>query len=66
MKDIEADKISMDVSFKILNFDSLDYIEIQVFILDLYRINISDELFIRHEISTLEQLVSYVVSEISQ
>lgn len=66
MKDIQADKISMVVSFESLNFDSLDYVEIQVFILDLYRINISDELFIRHEISTLEQLVNYVVSEISQ
>lgn len=66
MKDIEADKISMGVSFKNLNFDSLDYVEIQVFILDLYRVNISEELFIRHEISTLEQLVNYVVSEIRQ
>lgn len=66
MKDIEADKISMDTSFEILNFDSLDYVEIQVFILDLYHVSISDELFVQHEINTLEQLVNYVVSQISQ
>lgn len=66
MKDIEADKISMGISFENLNFDSLDYVEIQVFILDLYHISISDELFVQHEINTLEQLVNYVVSKISQ
>lgn len=66
MKDIDSESVSMDSSFSFLSFDSLDYVEIQVFILDSYRVSISDELFAHHEIATLEQLVKYVTSNINQ
>ncbi|ETS30835.1 hypothetical protein BB987_03105 [Photorhabdus temperata] len=64
MKDIEETEITPESSFVSLKFDSLDYVEIQVFILEIYRISIKAELFSNHSILTLNELTHYVKSQL--
>ncbi|MEK9496949.1 phosphopantetheine-binding protein [Photorhabdus sp. P32] len=64
MKDIEEEEITPESSFVSLEFDSLDYVEIQVFILEVYGISIKAELFSNHSILTLNELTDYVKSKL--
>ncbi|MBS9437173.1 acyl carrier protein [Photorhabdus noenieputensis] len=64
MKDIEEEEITPESSFISLKFDSLDYVEIQVFVLEVYGISIKAELFSNHSILTLNELTDYVKSKL--
>nr|WP_241389456.1 MULTISPECIES: hypothetical protein [Serratia]ULG12131.1 hypothetical protein D1p2_00017 [Serratia entomophila]ULG12328.1 hypothetical protein M3p_00030 [Serratia entomophila]ULG12350.1 hypothetical protein M3p_00054 [Serratia entomophila]ULG15958.1 hypothetical protein 591p_00107 [Serratia proteamaculans]ULG18444.1 hypothetical protein Man4p_00127 [Serratia proteamaculans] len=64
MKDVDKELITRDSSFLSLNFDSLDYVEIQVFTLDCYGVRVDDKLFAKHKIISIEQLVNHVKSNI--
>ncbi|MER2471667.1 acyl carrier protein [Photorhabdus laumondii] len=64
MKDIEEEEITPESYFISLKFDSLDYVEIQVFILETYGIMLKAELFSDHSISTLDELTNYVKSKL--
>ncbi|MCW7762866.1 acyl carrier protein [Photorhabdus luminescens] len=64
MKDIEDEKITPESSFVSLEFDSLDYVEIQVFVLEAYGIVLKAELFSNHSISTLNELTDYLKSKL--
>lgn len=64
MKDVDEVKIKLNSLFLSLNFDSLDYVEIQVFVLDCYGVRVEDELFSQQRIISIEQLVSYVMLNI--
>lgn len=61
IKDIDDNQVSYHSTFLDLYFDSLDYVEIQIFILDEYNIHISDELFIGNNIGSIKQLIEYIV-----
>ncbi|PKF80104.1 hypothetical protein CW749_10495 [Vibrio sp. vnigr-6D03] len=62
MKDIEEDKIRFESSFQSLEFDSLDYIETQVYVMSEYGVNIPEERFSDLSISTIQELSEYVIS----
>ncbi|WP_104398501.1 phosphopantetheine-binding protein [Vibrio penaeicida] len=62
MKDIEEEKILFESSFKSLEFDSLDYIETQVYVMSEYGVNIPEEKFSDLSISTIQELSEYVTS----
>ncbi|TNH42460.1 acyl carrier protein [Photorhabdus luminescens] len=64
MKDIEDAKITPESSFVSLEFDSLDYVEIQVFVLEMYGVVLKAELFSNHSISTLNELTDYLKSKL--
>ncbi|PQQ26406.1 acyl carrier protein [Photorhabdus hindustanensis] len=64
MKDIEEEEITPESSFVSLKFDSLDYVEIQVFVLEVYGISIKAELFSNHSILTLNELTNYIESNL--
>ncbi|MCC8374825.1 MULTISPECIES: acyl carrier protein [Photorhabdus] len=64
MKDIEEEEITPESYFASLKFDSLDYVEIQVFVLETYGIMLKAELFSDHSISTLDDLTGYVKSKL--
>ncbi|MCA6220976.1 acyl carrier protein [Photorhabdus antumapuensis] len=64
MKDIEDAEITPESSFVSLKFDSLDYVEIQVFVLETYGIMLKAELFSNHSISTLNDLTHHVKSKL--
>ncbi|WP_323837296.1 acyl carrier protein [Photorhabdus africana] len=64
MKDIEEEEITPESYFVSLKFDSLDYVEIQVFVLETYGIMLKAELFSDHSISTLDELTNYVKSKL--
>ncbi|MBS9427125.1 acyl carrier protein [Photorhabdus akhurstii] len=64
MKDIEEGEITPESSFVSLKFDSLDYVEIQVFVLEMYGISIKAELFSNHSILTLNELTNYIESNL--
>ncbi|OWO82568.1 hypothetical protein B5C26_09320 [Photorhabdus luminescens] len=64
MKDIEDTEITPESSFVSLKFDSLDYVEIQVFVLEVYGIVLNAELFSSHSISTLNELTDYLKSKL--
>ncbi|AWK41999.1 acyl carrier protein [Photorhabdus laumondii subsp. laumondii] len=64
MKDIEEEEITPESYFISLKFDSLDYVEIQVFVLETYGIMLKAELFSDHSISTLDELTNYVKSKL--
>lgn len=66
MKDVSRDEVSLDSLFSSLNFDSLDYVELQVFILDCYGVRVNDELFVQQEIASIGQLVKYVISNMKE
>ena len=66
IKDIDANGLSYRSTFSDLLFDSLDYIEIQTFVLGMYNVNICDELFANREIEDIGQLVRYIIVNFNQ
>lgn len=64
MKDVSEDKIFYESLFSTLDFDSLDYVEMQIFIFGNYGVRIVDEFFSQQKIISIEQLVNYVKENI--
>lgn len=64
MKDVSEDKIFYESLFSTLDFDSLDYVEMQIFIFSNYGVRIVDEFFSQQKIISIEQLVNYVKENI--
>lgn len=58
MKDIDEEDITPDLSFVDLNFDSLDYIEMQVVLLSEYGVKIPDEKFSSGEVVTIRDAIA--------
>jgi acyl carrier protein len=65
MKDINENNVEMESSFTFLKFDSLDYIELQVFIQECYAVKISDQLFIQRTITSIKDTVNYIITQIN-
>lgn len=65
MKDIDENNVEMESSFAFLKFDSLDYIELQVFIQECYAVRISDQLFIQRTITSIKDAVNYITAQIN-
>jgi len=65
MKDINENNVKMESSFTFLKFDSLDYIELQIFIQECYAVKISDQLFIQQTITCIKDTVNYIITQIN-
>lgn len=63
MKDCEESDVTREASFKDLELDSLDFVEVQVAVKKNYRVDLIQDLFAAGTISTIGQLVDFVESE---
>lgn len=63
MKDVNETEIHAKSTFSSLNFDSLDFIEIQILAQECYDIKIPDELFHQQALVTIDDMVSYIATQ---
>ncbi|WP_253379096.1 phosphopantetheine-binding protein [unidentified bacterial endosymbiont] len=62
MKDHNESEVLMESTFESLKFDSLDYIELQVYIQESYAIKIPDQLLYQRTIASIEDAVNYILN----
>lgn len=65
MKDINESEVLMESTFESLKFDSLDYIELQVYVQESYAIKIPDQLLYQRTIASIEDTANYIITHIS-
>lgn len=63
MKDCEESDVIREATFKNLELDSLDFVEVQVAVKKNYRVDLVQDLFAAGTISTIGQLVDFVENE---
>lgn len=61
MKDIAEGDIRMNTTFHSLNFESLDYVEIQVVVLGDYGIKITEEEFSTGTVSSIGDIINLII-----
>lgn len=65
MKDIDESEVLLDSTFQSLKFDSLDYIELQVYVQEFYDIKIPDQLLYQRTIASIADTADYILTHIS-
>lgn len=61
IKNIQENEVNLDSSFSQLKLDSLDFVELEVAARKDYNVILVPELFRSGEISTLRQLIHYIL-----
>lgn len=64
MKDINENEVLMESTFESLKFDSLDYIELQVYVQECYVIKIPDQMLYQRTIASIEDAANYIIRHI--
>lgn len=65
MMDIDENEVLLESTFESLKFDSLDYIELQVYVQECYGIKLPDQLLYQRTIASIEDTANYIIQHIS-
>ncbi|WP_039055446.1 phosphopantetheine-binding protein [Enterobacter sp. Bisph1] len=63
MKDMGHTEITKESKFKEMEFDSLDYVELQIFMFETYSIKIPDNLFADNTLTSIQDLINFAISQ---